>query len=66
MEQSQSSHTHAVYSCLTPLLILILQTVRHEFSLQLLFTYRRYFSIVSFDLRSSFSSRSISDGAERV
>lgn len=61
-----SLHTHIIYSCHTPLLILILQSERHVFSLQLLFTHRRYFSFVSFDLRSSFSARSISDGAERV
>lgn len=61
-----SLHTHIVYSCHTPLLILILQTVRHVFSLQLLFTYIRFFSFVSFGLRSSFNTRSISDGTERV
>lgn len=61
-----SLHTHIEYSCHTPLLILILQTVGRVFNLQLLFTYRRYFSFVSFDLRSSFSTRSTSDGAERV
>ena len=61
-----SLHTHIGYSCHTPLLILILQTVGHVFNLELLFTYRRYFSFVSFDLRSSFNTRPISDGAERV